>query len=315
MSDHEWAKLETDTTSTVVNVFWRQWRALGGGASGRPAKGLIDPEVLVLGSLYLTEAEPRLWTVMTDWLLDGSRFLSVQRLRNLRRGFPRTNDRLADLAHFAVNEARDARWRALKEKNAPAHPTVRRESPSRRRSSELVLDTPAGLMLRLRAAFGVGLKADLLTFLLGHRHRTTVATAASALGYSTAHVFRGLQDLLVARLVQATDLPAATEYSIPSVLFDGWSRLLGLKDVPEWRPWKETIAYAIRLLAWVSERGSVTTSDYAAAVALRELSERWKAESVHAGAAATLPTTPKGSESDAWRKHTRTVLATMTAWA
>ncbi|MCC7134626.1 MAG: hypothetical protein IT352_18350 [Gemmatimonadales bacterium] len=310
MSDQEWARLESDTARTVVNVLWRQWRAVGGGASGRPAVGLIDPEVLVLGSLYVTDAEPRLWTVMTDWLLEGSRFLSVQRLRNLRAGFPSGNDRLGELADFVANTARDARWRALR--SPKPHTPPERELSSRRRSSELVLDSPATLMLRLRAAFGVGLKADLLTFLLGQRYRATVATAANALGYSTAHVFRGFQDLLVARLVQVTDIPAAAQYSIP---FPGWATLLGLEDVPDWRPWKSTAGYALHLLGWVRQRQSQTVTDYAAAAALRELAEQWTAESARAGFADSLPPAPDGANVDDWRKHSKAILNLMTQWA
>ena len=312
MSDQQWAKFESDTSKTVVNVFWRQWRALGGGASGRPAVGLIDPEVLVLGSLHLTEVEPRLWTVMTDWLLEGSRFLSVQRLRNLQAAFPSGSDRLADLADFAVNEARDARWRALKSGKPHARPGPERELSPRRRSGDLVFQSPATLMLRLRAAFGVGLKADLLTFLLGQRYRTTVATAANALGYSTAHVFRGFQDLLVARLVQTTDMPAAAQYSIP---FRGWATLFGLEDVPDWRPLRETAGYALRLLGWIRQRKSRTVTDYAAAAAFRELVEQWQAESARAGFTDSMPPAPDGSNVDDWRKHATVILNVMTRWA
>jgi hypothetical protein len=270
--------------AAVVEVLWRQSRAIGAAASGKAAeRSIVDPEALILASLCYRESEPRLWTVIADWLREGSRLLSVQRLRNLRSAFPGLSaEGLSELARAAIAQAGDARWKPLvsrqpgrvapKRKSGPAAPRIRSAGP--------VLDTGPALLLRLRAAFGVGLKADLVGFLMSNQVSTTVASAAKALGYSVPPIFRSLQDLVAAGIARTVARPAAMEYAIDS---GPWEKVLGRLFPPFWRPWKETFAYALALRQAVIQWEDRTVSEYAAAVRLRELGEGWSESIVRAG--------------------------------
>src|SRR5262245_38933426 len=57
----------------AIDIVWRQWRAIGGAASGQSVTRQVDPEALILASLTFDYDEPRLWTVMLDWLRASAR--------------------------------------------------------------------------------------------------------------------------------------------------------------------------------------------------------------------------------------------------
>ncbi len=264
----------------TLDLLWRQWRAIGGAAAGRGAiTKQVDPEALCLASLYLQEAEPRLWTVMVDWLRLGSALLSVQRLKNLAKQFPPVEDRLRALAAAAVEEAKDARWRSLLGPR-PARKAAPRK-PMKLRGGGPALTAPPALVLRLRAAFQVGVKADLLAFLLGQPLRVSVSTAAQSLGYSVPPVFRALQDLVAAQLVQSGDFPSGAEYWVH---IERWHEVLGgWQAIARWGFWREVLVYVCAALA-LEQRGQYRKgSDYARAAALRELALRHEGGLVRSG--------------------------------
>lgn len=252
----------------TVDLLWRQWRAIGGAAAGTPVRSQVDLEALCLGSLSLEVHEPRLWIVMNDWLRDASGLVSIQRLRNLKKSFDGTAEKLSELAHAVVRDAKDSRWRALvtgrKRAGLPEERAVKRRS-----SGAQIVSGPA-LQLRMRAAFGVGIKADLLAFLIGSDARATVATAAEALGYTTPPVFRALRDLNDAGFVRKWDGPSATEYL---VMPQDWVTVLGGQDkLATWQHWSERVGYACAAIRCEHQAmGGRSVSDYALGVAMRDV--------------------------------------------
>jgi len=271
MSGKPWRKALDSLAESTVDLLWRQWRAIGAGASARGMVARqVDPEALILGSLALGNREARLSLVMPDWLLEGARLISTQRLRNLAPKFGEpVHAGLSALAHLVVHDAKDARWRSL------ATPSSRADSfqtASRRRSGGVDLLNGPALMLRLRAAFGVGVKADLLAFLLGQELRSTVSGAAESLACSPPTAFRALQDLVGAGFARADEVTAATEYRLES---QAWSELLGPgKTLVWWGWWAEVLAYVVDLLRTAEglERKKVT--EFVVGVTLRDVAER-----------------------------------------
>lgn len=244
----------------AVDVLWRQWRAIGGAASGSPVTKQVDPEMLCLASLALAADEPRLAVVLEDWLRLGARYLSTQRAKNLAANMP-DGERLASrLARIALTAAGDPRWKSFLSKGAVAT----REEPLRQRSGGPDLLAPPALTLRLRNAFGVGLKADLLAFLIGQRIRVSVSTAADSLGYAVPTVFRGLQDLHASGLVQVTKQLAAAEYWLDAPT---WQSVLG-KPYVYWGFWHEVFGYVLAIGAW-RRKTSTRASVYAQGSSLR----------------------------------------------
>ena len=202
-----------------VEVVWRQWGVLGAsalsrGAEQREARAIIDPEALLLLSLYLQPAERRLRDFVHWWATVGSDLLSVQRTKTLLRRFPSvTEARLQAFASQAVS-AGDRRWRRYasdaNEAGDVADPA--RSGPDRelKGAEQPRLHPPPALVLRLRAGFGVTAKADVLAYLLGaHEYAATTQETADATAYARVTVRGALIDMERAGFIQETGRGAA----------------------------------------------------------------------------------------------------------
>jgi hypothetical protein len=291
-------QLTGSLVESTTDLLWRQWRAIGGAAAGGQVKKQVDLEVLCLASLAFEEHEPRLWTTLTDWVSLGSSLVSVQRMKNLAPSFPRGAERTPRLARFAVTEAKDARWNSLlsTEKADRTHSPVSR----RQRSAGPALLTGPALALRMRAAFGVGVKADLIAFLLGQQYRVTVNAAAAALGYGMPAVFRALQDLQTAGLVRVASVPAAAEYSMDT---GPWYQVLGgANNIAYWGYWREVISYVCAVLDWEKQAVRKKVTDYARGVSIRELSDAHKIDLARSGAVDQHITFPDSPALGEWRE-------------
>lgn len=247
---------------------WRQWRALGAMASNsRPAVVIVDPEALVLLSLALAEEERRLWDMLGWWARVGSTLLSVQRMKNLKDKYPdAVRSRLGEFARLALREGGDFRWRPL------AHPSsgrrIRLEKGLGQRL-ELV-DSPA-LILRLRIGLGVGVKADVLSFLLGVGGAWVSARSiAGATDYSVRAIRRAAEEMAAARLIQATAEKPAEYRADPKP----WGELLGASGGNlAWRYWQAVFAFVAHLREWKEKKGPAKASAYIVSSSARELVE------------------------------------------
>lgn len=306
MSAHTEAPLTASLREATLDVLWRQWRAIGGAAAGGTATTQVDPETLCIASLVLQQHEPRLWTTMIDWLRLGAPLVSIQRLKNLADEFPGSREWLSRLAATVLKEGSDVRFRALLVRLARARAergTRAGARPPKQRSAGPALEASAALMLRFRAAFGLGMKADLLAFLLGQRFRASVATTAAALCYSTPAVFRALQDVRAAGFVRSADQPAAAEYWVDA---SRWYDLLGGQNaVAYWGFWREILAYVAAVLMWEDETGRRSLSEYARATSLRELAKRYEPGLVRAGWLEPGLALPRSARLADWRDFHR----------
>ncbi|MBA3558889.1 MAG: hypothetical protein H0W30_09845 [Gemmatimonadaceae bacterium] len=231
--------------TAALTVLWRQWRAVGGQTATRgAAQAIVDPEALVLQSLAMTENEPRLADILHDWTLLNSDLLSVQRLKNLAPAYTKeTAERLAWLARVVTVEVKDLRWRSLcaddpvNRSAAGSDPEIR---TNKRRAIRVRPEAPATLALRLRLGFGVGAKADVLTFLIGTSgDGATVREIAGATGYTVAAVRRAAEDMAAAALLHVT-AEQPVKFRADS---DAWGEVLGVAgEVPPWGHWQARFA-------------------------------------------------------------------------
>lgn len=238
MSAPTLASIAARLRTALVGSAWAQWSAIEGWASGKPARSIVDPEALVLASLWLEPEEPRLWRVARAWAGGGARYLSVQRIKNLAPHYPqRARERLGDFAWKCLVEGKDARWRSMARKPRSAVREQGRElTPSPR------FGDPAALMLRLRIGLGVGIKADVLAYLLGSvgAHRT-LREAALAIGYDRRAIDRAVEELVVAGFVTAL----ATSPASYRAELKRWTPLLDLGgDPPPWWGWDAIYRFA-----------------------------------------------------------------------
>jgi hypothetical protein len=230
----------------------------------------VDPEALLLASLGLLAHEQRLRDVITDWVASNADVLSVQRLRNLLANGGTAYDeardtRVAWLAAVARDLGKDPRWKPL----AGTHPhaiAARTMRTVRVRTIE-----PSALMPRMRLAFGVGVKADLLSFLLANAGDAfTIREIAEAVGYTVASVRRAAGDLAASRFVLLVERGEPARYR---VALHAWRPLLGWGDevAVAWGAWRARFAAIDAILQWADASQGHPLSAYAFAVRCRTL--------------------------------------------
>ncbi len=275
----------TDLASKVrdaaLKYLWRQWQSIGATVTGSgQANAIVDPEVLILISLWMLDFEQRLADVLTSWVRINSSLLSIQRLGNLRDEFPKpVADRLSALAAVGMEEAKDIRWQSLRRSRA-AELGAR---TNKVRAVEVRLTSWATLLLQLRRGMGVGAKADVLAFLLGTsgtQDWANVATIADATRYTPAAVRRVADDLAAARFIR---VPGTTESDrglqrMYSAAPAAWAQLLRIGvHQPGWGYWRERFLFIVELLIWIESLSERDVTPYARDVEARELLTRHSA--------------------------------------
>lgn len=255
---------------TAVEVAGAQWSALASpGASNaeRRPRAIVDPEALVLLSLAMRGREPHLDETVFAWARRGSALLSVQRMTSLAETFPlSTREAMGDFAA----QAGDRRWRAHAGPAHDDHPPPR-EVPL----GPLRLTQGPALMLRLRAGFGVGAKADLLTFLLGLRGTPApVSQMAAATGYSGRAVRTAAEEMALAGFIERVD-SAPVSYLADHTAWAGVLRLFRLSasrtpEVPHWRYWSVVFAFLAEVDCWAREAEEQGWSAYHASSRARD---------------------------------------------
>jgi hypothetical protein len=258
-------KIASLARAAALDAAWRQWAALGAPVSANAAaRAVIDPEALLLLSCTFRESERRLDDVLAWWASAGATLLSVQRVRTLARRYP--DSARSGLAAFAAAAVAggDARWKVL----AGTAPHDALVSRGKRAGKPRLTASPA-LMLRLRAAFGVGVKADALAVLIAMDGAdATVRTLSGAAGYTVAAVRRALQEMESARVVRTTSVrPAA--YRVDAA---AWTEFLGVGagEAGGWRYFADLFAFLAAVGEWGADDGG---DGYVAASLARDIFE------------------------------------------
>lgn len=294
-------ELAAELRHAVLDVAWRQWRALGAGAVGRVTErttsraapsshglpALVDPEALVLLSLTMVGEERRLGDLLHDWGARNSDLLSVQRMKNLQAAYPEPvrgplSHRLAWFAVVAQDAGKDLRWRSLAREWAETDeqfPAARAGSSAKSRATRARLTADSTLLLRLRLGFGVSVKADLLAFLLARVDAwATVREVANAIGYTVAAVRRAADDLAAARLIEALDGQPVSYRATHTA----WAPLLGCTGrPPQWGSWHERFVFVTAFLHWAEAARTRPLSAYAFGAHGRQLLEDHRAAFEH----------------------------------
>lgn len=266
-------RLTESLSDAAVDVAWTQWSAMGTtAASKRKAHSIIDPEALVLMTLFIADHEPRLLDLVHDWVSAHAGLLSTQRIRNLASAYPDVvQHRLADVARTAIERGKDARWKTLV--GSPGEPISLTPRTNKHRATLPDLGNPALLLLRLRLAFGAGIKADALGFLLGKEGAgESVRAAALATGYTQSALRRAADEMVMARVLRSTDGPPA-QYRADQA---SWSTMLGLNEMPRWRDWNVRFQIIAALLAFAMKVNGKSLTLYALSAMLRDLAETHK---------------------------------------
>lgn len=185
---------------SLRDVAWSHWTELGvAGPFRNHTDVLIDPEALILFTAALGDLDPRLRDESLDWCIHFGEAISVSRLKNLLRkglGTEASFDRYASI----VNGVSKLRWPTRKKPGSGKGAAADQVTSGKSQAPDLL--RPALLRLRLRAFFGVGTRADILTELL-YAIRKSAAELAE-IGYSKRQVANTLDDLSRAGILTRT---------------------------------------------------------------------------------------------------------------
>ena len=186
--------LSAQLKEQALELSWSLWAELGvSGWRRRHTSHAIDPEPLILFTAFLGDTDPRLRDEATDWCITYGRYVSAARLKNLLALEP--PEARAAFGGFAatVNAHSGLRWPEASEPRRYRR-TARSETPDFRR--------PSLVVLRLRALFGVGARAEILrAFLAEASAEPTAADLAGDAGYTKRNIAEVLDALRLAGLL------------------------------------------------------------------------------------------------------------------
>ena len=279
MSSEILESINLESESALITVCWRQWYTLGAPIASKQyssSRFIIDPEGLLLASLGLLETERRLAEVLAWWMHVGSELNSIQRFSTLLERYPpRIKELVAGLATISV-EAGDKRWGKYVEKDS--EPLTQRKGKG---PTPLHIRSNSALTLRLRAAFGVGLKSDLYAYLISSDRPVSAPEIADDIYYTIPAVREALSGFLLAGVIQQKSGRPARYRMDPF----GWTSAFSpdLRRIaettgtewtgrPEWRFYGELLCFLLKVSDWASSR-SEDASEYILASQARDLLE------------------------------------------
>lgn len=277
MLPREVAASTDQLTVAAVRCAWSQWSSIG-ALTHRGAQiddEIVDVEALILGSLGLAHREPRLRTLATDWAIANSELLSVARMRGLLQGpFDGSDSNISELAQRVVTDKGDTRWRALVSAHGMHQPPVRAVREGALKAAPPRWRDARSLMLQLRRGFGVGVKPDLISILIGQRAAwVDVATLCELSCYSVAGVRRAADEMANAGMIE-TSGGHSRAYRADIA---AWQALLPNIKSPVWRRRAAGFAFVLRWQRYVDERSDSHDSELSLAIHFgARMTEFWR---------------------------------------
>ena len=180
--------------SALLNRAWIQWIALGVDAVGEPEDAVVDPEALIALTAELADADARLRDVSTDWCVVYGRYVNGSRLKQVVREL-RTPP--GAIGQYVATVAAGG---------GPAWPMATQPRPDYAARGKARLESalaPPQLRIRLRAAFGVNARADVLATLLADPQiGLSVADLARRTRFTKPNVAFAVDALVLAGLLE-----------------------------------------------------------------------------------------------------------------
>jgi DNA-binding transcriptional ArsR family regulator len=181
--------------TALLDRAWIQWIALGVDAVGESDDAVVDPEGLIALTAELGDADARLRDVSTDWCVSHGRYVNGARLKQVVRELRTPPEAIGEyVATVAVA-------------GGPAWPMATQPRPEYVPRGKARLDSARSrsrLRIRLRAAFGVNARADVLAALLAAPHSgLSVADLARRTRFTKPNVAFAVDALVLAGLLEA----------------------------------------------------------------------------------------------------------------
>ncbi len=296
----------------LLDFAWDEWAQMGVSATARhESRWAQDPEALVVFTLEIARADPRLFDELLDWALHNEGLLSVRRLRAmcidetdralvaatiswLGRRRPRARFRssehhqvqssLEPLFHGrpAVGDA-DPDFAAQGLLRPPVEPSGKSLAPD--------LGSPINFDFRLRAMLGVGIRAEVIRIMLCvYAPWMTAGALARTSVYAKRNVHDALAGLADAGAISVFTTSGEQRYTIDK---SAWAALLDLapEQLPSHREWPQLLAVLRTILRWSRQPDLIEASEYMRASATRQLLEHIRPELAFAGVKTNLRAT------------------------
>lgn len=296
--------LSEQLDSGLREFAWDEWAQMGVlAAPKRVSPWVQDPESLIVFTLNVARDDPRLFDELLDWLLVNQSLLSVRRLRSMCDG--PEDEQLVDAAIGWLSQRRpgarltprngrgeeelvplfrglSAGARSLDPAFAAAgwsRPIAEPSGKARRPD----LAAPINLAFRLRELLGVGVRAEVVRFLLTvqapHVNAQTVARSA---GFAKRNVHDALASLHAAGAVRQWNIGNQQRYEIDR---EAWARLLGIEahTLPVERAWPQLLSGLRSIRRFLHRNDLDDLSDYLRASQARDLLEAVRRDFEYAG--------------------------------
>lgn len=220
----------------VEGVIWSQWVALGTYMTGQPCrKSVVDPEALITATCSLGRGNSRIFDEAMDWTALNHEILKPSRLKYIAKEYGNETTRvIGAFAEYVSKVTGKEVLRGVKEeagkslsgnereelfwiqkgmfsnREEKADPLflnwgfLRGKPRIREHSGRPDLDNPANVMIRTRKQYGIGAKADAITFLLTDKGGSSRGIAGK-IKYNQSSVYRALENLVDAGVVRKYD--------------------------------------------------------------------------------------------------------------
>jgi hypothetical protein len=296
----------------LLGFAWDEWAQMGVSATThRESPWAQDPEALLVFTLEVARADPRLFDELLDWTLHNESRLSIRRLRTvcidetdralvaatiswLGRRRPRarlpTSERLQASHELeplfdggAIIGDADPDFAAAGLLRAPLEPSGKSQAPD--------LRIPINLDFRLRAMLGVGIRAEVVRIMLCmYAPQVTAGALARTSVYAKRNVHDAVTGLADAGVIAAFAVAGEQRYTIDKA---AWGGLLDLtpEQLPSHREWPQLLAVLRKILRWSRQPELIETSEYLRASAARQLLEHIGPDLAFAGVKTNLRAT------------------------
>ncbi len=239
--------LGSSLEGALLNRAWIQWAALGVDATVERDDAVVDPEALIALTAELGDADARLRDLSTDWCVRYGRYVNGSRLKQVVRELATPDGAIGQYV-ATVAAAGGPAWPMA---TTPRPDYVRREK-ARLDSAE----SRARLRIRLRAAFGVNARADILAALLAAASGgLNAADLARNTHFTKPNVASALDALVLAGLVKVRPVANERRFTLPPKV----PVLPGLRPPVPQADWVARFAVALNVRQF-SERDDMSTT-------------------------------------------------------
>jgi hypothetical protein len=239
--------LASSLQGALLNRAWIQWAALGVDATVERDDAVVDPEALIALTAELGDADARLRDLSTDWCVAFGRYVNGARLKQVSRELGTPDDAIGQYVATVAAAG------------GPAWPMATQPRPDYVRREKARFDSASSrprLRIRLRAAFGVNARADILAALLAASpNGLNAADLARNTRFTKPSVASALDALLLAGLVTARPVANERRFTVPPMV----PILPGLRPPVPQADWVATFGVALGVLRFESRNAMSTT--------------------------------------------------------